>query len=81
MEVKYLLDIAPGEEAISIHASHPKKKLIIPTKSKQSTVNVHTIHWIQKFVLQCKMEVKYLLNIAPSEEAVFHTTCKPYIVK
>jgi hypothetical protein len=26
------------------------------------------------------MEVKYLLNIAPSEEAIFHTTCKPYIV-
>jgi hypothetical protein len=25
MEVKYLLDIAPGEEAISIHASNPKK--------------------------------------------------------
>jgi hypothetical protein len=43
MEVKYLLDIAPGEEAISIHASNPKK-LIIPTKSKQSIVNVHTIH-------------------------------------
>jgi hypothetical protein len=25
MEVKYLLDIAPGEEAISIHASNQKK--------------------------------------------------------
>jgi len=25
MEVKYLLDIAPGEEAISIYASNPKQ--------------------------------------------------------
>jgi len=33
-------------------------------------MNVHTIHWIQKLVLQCKMEVKYLLDIAPGEEAI-----------
>jgi hypothetical protein len=48
-----------------------QKKLIIPTKSKESTVNAHTIHWIKKLVLQCKMEVKYLLDIAPGEEAIF----------